>query len=161
MNNLVFSGALESARTATSISSPARVAVILGIAGGALSVIGASMPWLSFFAGLQAVNGLSGSSGWAIAALGAVAAAGPVVGLFVGGVFGRWISGFAGFGVLAVGGWAGVGLIGTANGLAHDPLLVSALEPGLLVALIGGALAFAVLFIPIPTASSRSRASAL
>lgn len=126
----------------------ARVAIGLATVGGALAVLGAWMPWLSFFAGLQVISGLRGPSGWAIAALGLIAVAGGVVGLLRGGTLGRWISGLAGFGVLAVGGWAAVGLLGTASELARDPLIVSALEPGLLVALIGGGLAFAVLFVP-------------
>lgn len=120
------------------------------MAGGSLAVIGAWMPWLSFFAGLQWVSGLSGPSGWTIATLGMIAVAGSVLEHSRGGTLGRWISGLAGFGVLAVGGWAAVGLIDTVNGLAHDPLLVSALEPGLLIAIIGGGLAFAVLFLSVP-----------
>ena len=161
MTTQISPGFRERSRTATNMgNAAARVAVILGIVGGVIAVIGATMPWLSFFAGLQAVSGLSGVSGWTIAGLGVIAAAGSVVGVYRRSELGRWISGLAGFGVLAIGAWTGVGLIETANSLAHDPLLVSSLEPGLLVASIGGGLAFAVLFIPGPTGRPDGMAAA-
>ena len=157
MTTAISLGARDSGRPVTKVGVwSARVAIMFGGVGGALSVIGASMPWMSFFAGLQPVSGLSGPSGWMIASLGAIAVAGSVVALLRGGALGRWISGLGGFGVLAVGGWAAVGLLGTLSELAGEPLLVSAIEPGLLIALLGGTLAFAVLFVPIASSGPRT-----
>lgn len=43
--------------------------------GGALAMIGAGLPWLTLYAGLQRYTGLIGAYGWVIFSLGAIAIA--------------------------------------------------------------------------------------
>lgn len=155
---------ISSARTSTSVptirdarddspSTPAapadrRLVAGLGAAGGALTIIGSVLPWISLYAGLQSIAGTDGLNGRILAGLGVAAALVAVVHAVRGGQATRWLLGIAGFAVLALGGWLGIQLLQTEAVLAADPLLVSRLEPGLAVSLVGGSLLLATLFVP-------------
>jgi hypothetical protein len=121
--------------------------------GGALTVLGGVAPWLSFFAGLQPVRGIDGSSGVLLVALGGSTGLAATAYLLRGGPAVRWLLGILGFATLALAGYLGVNLLVEYSRLAADPLLVARLEPGLGVVLIGGALVAATLFAPDEGAS--------
>lgn len=120
----------------------------LGALGGSLTVVGAVAPWLSLYAGLEQLSGTSGLHGRIMIGLGLLAVGLSVAHLFRGSRATRWALGAAGFLVLGLGGWLGIGLIQTFSALAADPLLVASLEPGLGLAIAGGAATFATLFAP-------------
>lgn len=140
--------AREASASTSAASADRRLVAGLGVAGGALVVIGSALPWISLYAGLQSIAGTEGLNGRILAALGGVAIAVAVAHAIRGGQGSRWLLGIAGFAVLALGGWLGIQLLQTEAVLAADPLLVSRLEPGLAVALVGGSLLLATLFVP-------------
>lgn len=129
-------------------SADRRLVAGLGAAGGALVLIGSLLPWISLYAGLQTIAGTDGLNGRILAGLGAAAALLAATHLVRGDQATRWLLGIAGFAILALGGWLGIQLLQTGTVLAADPLLVSRLEPGLAVSLVGGSLLLATLFVP-------------
>ncbi|HUQ79193.1 MAG TPA: hypothetical protein VM427_10045 [Patescibacteria group bacterium] len=138
------------ARSATSAAGSAdrRLVAGLGVAGGALAIIGSLLPWVSLYAGLQTIAGTDGLNGRILAGLGGVAVLAAVAHAIRGGQGSRWLLGIAGFAVLVLAGWLGIQLLQTGAVLAADPLLVSHVEPGLVVSLVGGSLVLATLFAP-------------
>ena len=125
-----------------------RLVAGLGAAGGVLALVGSVLPWISLYAGLQSIAGTDGLNGRILAGLGVAAALVAVAYAAHGGQATRWLLGIAGFAVLALGGWLGIQLLQTEALLAADPLLISRLEPGLAVSLVGGSLLLATLFVP-------------
>ncbi|HEX5826093.1 MAG TPA: hypothetical protein VFY23_01115, partial [Candidatus Limnocylindrales bacterium] len=121
---------------------------LLALGGGLLAVAGAAAPWLSFFAGLQPISGLAGTSGQLAAALGGVSALIGIVFLLSGRPALRWMLALAGFALLVLAGWSGLNLLTTLPALQADPLLVVEPGPGLPVLAVGGILVLVTLFLP-------------
>ena len=117
-------------------------------AAGSLTIVGASAPWLSLFAGLQPIRGTDGGNGMVLVALGAFLTLLAAAHLAAGGTWSRWAIGGAGFAILGVGSFLGVAILEEITSLAADPLLVARLEPGLGAVLLGGSLSLATLFVP-------------
>lgn len=140
--------AVDSASTAGA-SADRRLVAGLGAAGGALVLIGSLLPWISLYAGLQTIAGTDGLNGRILGGFGVVAALLAVTHLVRGDQATRWLLGIAGFAILALGGWLGIQLLQTGAVMAADPLLVSRLEPGLAVSLLGGSLLLGTLFVPV------------
>ena len=136
------------ASIAASRASTRSVVVAMGAIGGLMAVIGTALPWLSLYAGLQSITGLEGLTGRALAVLGAIAVTAALAHAVRGDQPSRWLLGIVGFALLGFAGWLGVQLLQTSAALAADPLLISRLEPGLGVSIIGGSLVFATLFVP-------------
>jgi hypothetical protein len=120
---------------------------VIAASGGSALVVGALLPWMSLFAGLQRYAGVSGLYGRLLLIGGATAiVAGlamvvrprrrlrPVVG-----VLGLLLTAFAS--------WVLYGLRATLRGLEHHPLLLARPGAGLFVAL-AGALLITVLIVP-------------
>jgi hypothetical protein len=109
------------------------------LAGGALVMIGAWLPWLTLFAGLQRYGGLIGAHGRVLFAGGALAVA---AGLATRGSRPRWIARATMVLGLALLGFELWLLTGLAETLRHgvDAMLVPRAGPGLFVACLGIAL---------------------
>jgi hypothetical protein len=112
---------------------------VAALLGGALVMLGAWLPWLTMFAGLQQYSGLIGVHGRILFVGGALAI---VAGIGTLRTRRRWIrSGTAllGFTLLGFIGWLLAGLAGM---LHHDlsGMLVPRAGPGLFVSLLGAAL---------------------
>jgi len=126
---------------------------ITAIVGGVLVGIGAILPWLSLFAGLQSYSGMIGLYGRLLFGGGVLAVAGGVAMLVRSD---RWLrSGVGALGlVLALfTGWLLLGLRWTTRELGGHPMLIARPGPGLFVALIG---AFVVAGILAPELRSLS-----
>ena len=115
--------------------------------GGMPIMVGAALPWLTFFAGLQAYSGLAGLNGRLLMG-------GGVLALLLGIWFLRrrsqslrWAIGLYGFALLAFASWLMVGLLISYRQLSADPMMVAGLSPGLFVAVAGALLVFAALFL--------------
>jgi hypothetical protein len=109
------------------------------LAGGVLVMLGAWLPWLTLFAGLQRYGGLIGTHGRVLFAGGALAA---VAGLGMLRTRNRWIgrvTALLGCALLGFDGWLLTGLVET---LHHGvgAMLVPRAGPGLIVASLGIAL---------------------
>ncbi len=121
------------------------MAALATLLGGALLALGAWLPWLTLFAGLQAYSGLTGLYGRLLLAGGAVVTALGVLAwrrrreargasvLRVGALLAAPLLGLAA--------WALVGLVSTLEAQAAQPMLVMRMGPGLFVALTGALLA--------------------
>lgn len=106
------------------------------IAGGALVVAGAILPWLTLDAGLQHYGGTTGVYGWIVAAAGVLAVAGGAWGLLKPA---QWVvraNGVLGVALIAFVVWLYAGL----EALVRRPdaaMLVPRAGPGLFVAFAG------------------------
>jgi len=112
------------------------------LAGGALVMLGAWLPWLTLFAGLQRYGGLIGPYGRVLFAGGALAVLGAIAGLRMLATGRRWVrraTMFLGLVLLGFEGWL---LIGLAETLHHGvgAMLVPRAGPGLFVSSLGIAL---------------------
>lgn len=153
-----LSGAQVERRRAT-VSAPTLVGPIAFV-GGAVALVGVSLPWLSFYAGLHVITGLDGAFGSAAAVLAAVGMASALAFAVSRGQAARWAVGLAGFGVMSIAGWSGLNALATVAGTV-DPLLIVAPGPGTLVLAVGGALMVATMFLPDgPTDGARTVAPA-
>jgi hypothetical protein len=107
--------------------------------GGALAMIGASLPWLTLYAGLHSYPGIIGVYGWLIFGIGAVAL---ICGLLAIRSKPRWLgrsSAILGIALLAFTAWLFQGLMQ----IVHRPeavMLVPRPGPGLFVAASGAAI---------------------
>src|SRR5919197_1456264 len=70
---------------------------LLAMLGGAVIIVGALLPWISLFAGLQAYAGISGVYGRLLCGGGALSIIGGIWFLLRGGLTVRWGLGFLGF----------------------------------------------------------------
>ena len=116
--------------------------------GGALVCLGTALPWMSFFAGLQALSGLVGLYGRILFASGAVAVLSGMAMLRR-----RSPRLLAGTGVLGISQtlfvvWLLFGLHSTLRELGPHAMLLARPGPGLLVALSGALLVSACLLRP-------------
>jgi hypothetical protein len=124
--------------------------------GGVLLAIGAWLPWITLFAGLQRYSGINGLYGRLIFAGGAACITGAVAILFTAGRWLRPTLGVLGVVLAALATWDLIGLRATIRQLAHHPLLLPKPGPGLFVAL-GGAIIVAALLVPARRAHRRHR----
>ena len=124
------------------------------IVGGALMSAGVFLPWLSLFAGLQSLNGLSGMNGPLFLIGGALGMLAGAVYVVRGTELMRWLCAMLGFGGLAGSGWLFIQLMQATRQLAADPFLVVRPGPGLLVIGVGAGLLFATLFLAPSTPNS-------
>ena len=124
------------ARTRT----PARVRSALPaatVAGGALVMLGAWLPWLTLFAGLQAYAGTAGLNGRLLLAGGAVAA---VIGAALLARPSRalaWTATALGAAMTGLAVWVLVGLAALVRENATNPMMIARYGPGVFVALAG------------------------
>jgi hypothetical protein len=107
------------------------------VTGGVLISVGAALPWLSFFAGLQSYSGLVGLYGRLLFAGGALAVAGGVALAHRSEWWLRAAVGALGVLLALFNVWLVVGLRSTTQGLASHPMLLARPGPGLFVALPG------------------------
>ena len=120
---------------------------LIAVVGGALVVVGAILPWLSLFAGLQSYSGMVGLYGRLLFAGGALAVVAGVA-ILIGSI--RWLRpgvGTLGLLLALFTSWLLLGLRSTTRELSGHPLLIVRPGPGLFVALIG-ALVVAGLLVP-------------
>lgn len=110
------------------------------ILGGALTCAGATLPWLSFFAGLQSYSGLVGLYGRVLFAAGALAVAGGATMLVRRETWLRAAVGVLGVVETLFVAWLLVGLRQTIHGLGMHAMLLARAGPGLDVALAGALL---------------------
>jgi hypothetical protein len=121
-------------------ASPQRRVAASVMAGGLLVMLGAWLPWLTMFAGLQRYAGVIGFNGRLLFASGVIA--------FVGGLYSWWRSGselvWGGVTILglAITGFAGWLLLGLYQMVQHglDAMLIARPGPGLFVVLLGALL---------------------
>ena len=120
---------------------------LVAIVGGVLIVVGARLPWMSLFAGLQRYPGLDGPYGRLTFVAGGVSVVGGIMLLLR--PNDRFRIGVGGLGVaLAVFTcWLLLGLRSTTRELGQHPLLLARPGPGLFVVL-AGALIVAALLLP-------------
>lgn len=117
--------------------------------GGCALVVGALLPWMSLFAGLQRYAGVAGVNGRLLLAGGVAAIVGGAAMLMrprrplrlALGVLGLVLAAFASRLILE--------LRATVHSLAHHPLLLARPGSGLFVAL-AGALLVTLLIVPVP-----------
>jgi hypothetical protein len=132
-----MSGPIEHGGTRSSLSQPLWVLAALG--GGALVMLGAWLPWLTLFAGLQRYGGLIGLHGRILFAGGALAFVAGIGALRTRRGWIGWGTSLLGLGLVGFTWWLLMGLVGTLrHGLGE--LLVPRAGPGLFVALLGSAL---------------------
>lgn len=117
-------------------------AAALAGAGGALVMLGAWLPWLTLFAGLQRYGGLIGLHGRILFAGGALATAAAVAMLRTRRPWIRRATILLGCCLLVFDGWLLVGLLETLHG-GVNAMLAPRAGPGLFVASLG--VAFVVL----------------
>ena len=117
------------------------------LVGAVLVAIGGTLPWLSFFAGLQPITALGTPNGTLLfVGAAAVAALGLVV--IVRG--NRWARrGLTLFGIVltAFSAYLAVGLVTIYRDVSADPLVVAQLGPGLAVVGVGALLVLASAFV--------------
>jgi hypothetical protein len=132
-----MSGPIEGESTRGSRSQ--RPWVVAALGGGALVMLGAWLPWLTLFAGLQRYGGLIGLHGRILFAGGALAFVAGIGALRTRRGWIGWGTSLLGLALVGFTWWLLVGLVGTLrHGLGE--MLVPRAGPGLFVALLGGAL---------------------
>ena len=107
--------------------------------GGSLVMLGAWLPWLTLFAGLQRYGGLIGIYGRVLFAGGALVIITTIAALRTHRTWIRQATALLGLGLLAFNGWLLMGLMGT---LHHgvSAMLVPRAGPGLFVSFLGAVL---------------------
>ena len=119
------------------IERPAAAA--LAGTGGALVMLGAWLPWLTLFAGLQHYGGLIGLHGRILFGGGALATAAAVAMMRTRHPWVRRATILLGYCLLVFDGWLLAGLLETLHG-SVNAMLVPRAGPGLFVASLGAAL---------------------
>jgi hypothetical protein len=109
------------------------------ITGGSLIVVGALLPWLTLFAGLQRYPGTTGVYGWLILAAGSAAVLGGLWGLRWYRQWLRWAGATLGVTLFIFAAWLIAGLYQTMSRQA-GPMLAPRPGPGLFVVLAGAGL---------------------
>lgn len=107
--------------------------VIIGI-GGALTMAGSALPWMSMFAGLKQYSGLLGLNGWLLLVVGLTLTCTPL--LERRGVRTAPLAIVMSLGAMLVVGYAGSGLLTITGDMGHA-LMVPRVGPGLPMALVG------------------------
>lgn len=119
----------------------------MGLIGAALVAVGVTLPWLSFFAGLQPVTALGTPNGMLLFAGAAVVVALALVVVARGSRLARRGLTIAGIVLTAFSAYLVVGLISIYRDVSADPLVVAQLGPGLAVVGVGALLVLATSFI--------------
>ena len=115
--------------------------------GGSALVVGALLPWMSLFAGLQRYPGIAGLNGRLILAGGVSAVIGGFAMVVRPRKRLRQTLGTLGLAFVVFSSWVLYGLRTTMHTLAHHPLLLARPGSGLFVAL-AGALLLTLLIVP-------------
>ena len=124
-----------------------RLIALLAIGGGACTIAGTVLPWLSLFAGLQSYPGVAGLNGQLLFGAGALSIIAGIGFLLRGGRKLRWGVGLLGFAILAFSSWLLLALLKTLDQLSHDPVMLARLGPGPVITVAGALLVFATLFL--------------
>lgn len=122
-------------------------AALPAVAGGVIVAVGAVLPWMSLFAGLESFRGIAGLYGRLAFAGGALAVIGGVVMLAWPDRRLRLAIGGLGVALTLFAAWVLLGLRATTRHLDRHPFLLPRPEPGLFV-VIAGALVVAALLLP-------------
>lgn len=140
---------MTAVRTGLGHAAPPRAVGVMQLAGGALMVAGALLPWLTLLAGLQAYRGILGWNGRGVLVAGAIVALGGAASLVgrAGMLVRRGTSLLAavvaGSGIVLVG-----RLITTWHDLvARDAMMVARPGVGLPVVVVGAIVAAAAIFL--------------
>jgi hypothetical protein len=140
---------MSAAKMRLETTARGRAAGALQLSGGALMVMGAALPWLTLFAGLQAYRGILGWNGRGMLAAGAVVALGGAAslagkaGLLVRRVVSLLAALVAGSAVVLV-----VRLIATWRELmSRDVMMLARPDLGLPVVVVGAIVAAAAIFV--------------
>lgn len=115
--------------------------------GGATLVVGALLPWMSLFAGLDRYPGVAGLYGRVLLVGGVLAVAGGLALLVRPAKRVRRAIGLLGVVLASLAWWVLLGLRATTGALGHHPLLLARPGPGPSVAFAGG-LVLAALMLP-------------
>jgi hypothetical protein len=115
--------------------------------GGAALVVGALLPWMSLFAGLDRYRGVAGLYGRILLVGGILAITGGVALLVRPAHRIRTALGLLGAVLAGLASWVLLGLRATTGALRHHPLLLARPGPGPFVAFAGG-LVVAALILP-------------
>jgi len=124
-----------------------RRASAFAVAGGVIIAVGAVLPWMSLFAGLQSYRGIAGLYGRLAFAGGVIAVIGGVVMLTRPHPRLRFAIGGLGVVLTLFALWVLMGLRATTQHLDRHPFLIPRPEPGLFV-VIAGALVMVPLLMP-------------
>lgn len=116
--------------------------------GGAALVVGALLPWMTLFAGLQRYPGVAGLYGRILMTGGMLAVAGGVALLVRPARRLRVTIGLLGVALAGLATWVVLGLRSTAGALGHHPLLLARPGTGPFVALAGGLVVMALILPP-------------
>jgi hypothetical protein len=112
---------------------------VAALLGATLVMLGAWLPWLTLYAGLQRYGGFTGLYGWVLLAGGALALASSVGAMRTRHRWLEWGTTVLGLALIAFTCWLLVGLAGMLRRGA-SAMLVARAGPGLFVALLGAAL---------------------
>jgi hypothetical protein len=118
---------------------------MIAVCGGTAIIVGAALPWMSLFAGLQSYAGLAGLYGRLMFAGGVMAVAGGAAMGIGSRELLRHAVGTVGIAVACISLWSLLGLRTTIRELGTHPLLLARAGPGLFVVLTGALLVAAVL----------------
>lgn len=122
-------------------------ASLSAVAGGVIIAVGAVLPWMSLFAGLQSYRGISGLYGRLAFAGGLLAIVGGVVMLSRPAPQLRRATGGLGLVLALFSAWVLLGVRATTRHLERHPFLLPRAGPGLFV-VVAGALVVAALLLP-------------
>jgi hypothetical protein len=117
-----------------------RPATLAALVGAALVMAGAALPWLTLFAGLQRMAGLSGRNGQLLFAGGALVAALALLATWRPHAALRHATLAAGAALAGFSAWIAVGLVQLVAREAANPMLLPRLGPGVFVAAAGALL---------------------
>jgi len=118
------------------------------VAGGLLVVVGALMPWLSIYAGLQVFRGTAGLNGRLLLAGGVAAAACGLIYAVRPGRWLRWAIGLLGAVLFGFCAWIVVQLLAVYREVGGNAFVVGRLGYGLFVSTLGAAILLATLLAP-------------
>ena len=120
---------------------------ILALVGAVLVAVGVSLPWLSFFAGLQPITALGTPNGTLLFIGAAAAGTLAAVTLLRGGRWARRGLTILGIVLTAFSAYLVVGLVSIYRDVSADPLVVAQIGPGLVVVGVGALAVLATSFI--------------
>ncbi len=119
----------------------------MAMLGATLVGVGVTLPWLSFFAGLQPITAIGTLNGTLLFAGAAAAGLLGVVVIARGSQWARRGLAMVGIGLSAFGSYLAVQLITTYREVSADPLLVAQPGPGLVLVVIGSLMVLATAFL--------------
>ena len=120
---------------------------ILALVGATLVAVGVTLPWLTFFAGLQPITALGTPNGTLLFIGAAVAGTLALVTMLRGGRWARRGLTVLGIVLTAFSAYLVVGLVTIYRDVSVDPLVVAQIGPGLVVVGVGALAVLATSFI--------------